>query len=324
MTVNTQEFYRELERLTQLGYLERPQLDRIRDEYLKTRKERHNIFLIFALLGVVFIGAGVISLFAWNWSMFSRELKAVIALIPLLAVQGCLWWKYRAGAAEIWIQSLSLALGLAFLSALGLIYQAYQLSFSLQSMLLIGFVLMLPVVYLLDGYYLAVLYLVGICWAGWGGDYTLMVLFLLPYYRARIKRGVGCGLLGLCFFVWFLYLAVWYMPDNAYYACLLILLIYTTVESPALYRRLAGRLLYGLLFLKAVFYLSSDYFPGFFQIAGPYRYFSQLPLAALLAGAVVRMYLASCPPAPGSPMKSWSTSASSHTACTGCCAGSVR
>ena len=113
MTVNTQEFYRELERLTQLGYLERPQLDRIRDEYLKTRKERHNIFLIFALLGVVFIGAGVISLFAWNWSMFSRELKAVIALIPLLAVQGCLWWKYRAGAAEIWIQSLSLALGLA-------------------------------------------------------------------------------------------------------------------------------------------------------------------------------------------------------------------
>ena len=166
MTVNTQEFYRELERLTQLGYLERPQLDRIRDEYLKTRKERHNIFLIFALLGVVFIGAGVISLFAWNWSMFSRELKAVIALIPLLAVQGCLWWKYRAGAAEIWIQSLSLALGLAFLSALGLIYQAYQLSFSLQSMLLIGFVLMLPVVYLLDGYYLAVLYLIGICWAG--------------------------------------------------------------------------------------------------------------------------------------------------------------
>ena len=82
------------------------------------------------------------------------------------------------------------------------------------------------------------------------------------------------------------------MPNNAYYACLLILLIYTTVESPALYRRLAGRLLYGLLFLKAVFYLSSDYFPGFFQVAGPYRYFSQLPLAALLAGAVVRMYLA--------------------------------
>ena len=93
MTVNTQEFYRELERLTQLGYLERPQLDRIRDEYLKTRKERHNIFLIFALLGVVFIGAGVISLFAWNWSMFSRELKAVIGLNPLLAVQGWLWWK---------------------------------------------------------------------------------------------------------------------------------------------------------------------------------------------------------------------------------------
>ena len=294
MTVNTQEFYRELEQLTELGYLERPQLDRIRDEYLKTRKERQNIFLIFALLGVVFIGAGVISLFAWNWGMFSRELKAVIALIPLLAVQGCLWWKLRTGAAETWIQSLTLALGLAFLSALGLIYQAYQLSFSLQSMLLTGFVLMLPVVYLLDGYYLAVLYLAGICWTGWGGDYTLMVLFLLPYYQARIKRGANCGLLGLCFFIWFLYLAVWYVPDNAYYACLLILLIYTTVESPALCRRLAGRLLYGLLFLKAAFYLTANELPELFGYSGGYRYFVHfpwLPLTALFLAAAVRMYL---------------------------------
>lgn len=293
MNVNAHEFYREFEQLTRLGYLEQPQLDRIRDEYLKTRKERNNIFLIFALLGVIFIGAGAISLFAWNWSMFSRELKALIALLPLLGVQGLLWWKLRAGAPEIWIKSLTLALGIAFLSALGLIYQAYQLSFSLRSMLLTGFLTMLPVVYLLDGYYLAILYMAGICWTGWDSGYTLLALLLLPYYVALVRRGEHCGLLSLCFFLWFLYLAVRYMP-GAYYACILILMIYATVEAPALYQKLAGRLLYGLLFLKAVFYLFSVELARLFECGQSCPYFSRfpdLPLLALLAAAAVRLYI---------------------------------
>ena len=178
--MNSNEFYNELKQLTTLGYLEQAQLERIQDEYIKTRKEHHNAFLIFALIGVVFIGAGVISLFAYNWSMFSRKMKAFIAFLPLLGVQVLLFLKIRAQASEVWIQSLSLALGIAFLSALGLIYQAYQISYSLQSMLLTGFVLMLPVVYLFDGYYLALLYMAGICWTGWNSDYILLASLLLP------------------------------------------------------------------------------------------------------------------------------------------------
>ena len=76
--MNSNEFYNELKHLTQLGYLDQVQLDRIRDEYIETRRDHRNMFLIFALLGVIFVGAGVISLFAYNWSMFSREMKALI------------------------------------------------------------------------------------------------------------------------------------------------------------------------------------------------------------------------------------------------------
>lgn len=139
--MNSNELYNELKQLTKLGYLEQAQLERIQDEYMISRKEHTNAFLIFALIGVVFIGAGVISMFAYNWSMFSREMKAFIAFLPLLGVQGLLFLKIRAQASDVWIQSLTLALGIAFLSALGLIYQAYQISYSLQSMLLTGFVL---------------------------------------------------------------------------------------------------------------------------------------------------------------------------------------
>ena len=129
--MNSNELYNELKQLTKLGYLEQAQLERIQDEYMISRKEHTNAFLIFALIGVVFIGAGVISMFAYNWSMFSREMKAFIAFLPLLGVQGLLFLKIRAQASDVWIQSLTLALGIAFLSALGLIYQAYQISYKI-------------------------------------------------------------------------------------------------------------------------------------------------------------------------------------------------
>lgn len=292
--MNSNEFYNELKQLTTLGYLEQAQLERIQDEYIKTRKEHHNAFLIFALIGVVFIGAGVISLFAYNWSMFSREMKAFIAFLPLLGVQVLLFLKIRAQASEVWIQSLSLALGIAFLSALGLIYQAYQISYSLQSMLLTGFVLMLPVVYLLDGYYLALLYMAGICWTGWNSDYILLASLLLPYYIKCVRKDGACRLLSLCFFIWMLYLAILYVPYGAFYACILILLIYMTIERPALYPVLAGRMLYIMLFTKAVFYLFFNNFTDFFGYGSPDPYFYHMQdplLLALLAGAFIRIYV---------------------------------
>lgn len=292
--MNSNEFYNELKQLTTLGYLEQAQLERIQDEYIKTRKEHHNAFLIFALIGVVFIGAGVISLFAYNWSMFSREMKAFIAFLPLLGVQVLLFLKIRAQASEVWIQSLSLALGIAFLSALGLIYQAYQISYSLQSMLLTGFVLMLPVVYLLDGYYLALLYMPGICWTGWNSDYILLASLLLPYYIKCVRKDGACRLLSLCFFIWMLYLAILYVPYGAFYACILILLIYMTIERPALYPVLAGRMLYIMLFTKAVFYLFFNNFTELFGYGSPDPYFYHMQdplLLALLAGAFIRIYI---------------------------------
>lgn len=292
--MNSNEFYNELKQLTTLGYLEQAQLERIQDEYIKTRKEHHNAFLIFALIGVVFIGAGVISLFAYNWSMFSREMKTFIAFLPLLGVQGLLFLKIRAQASEVWIQSLSLALGIAFLSALGLIYQAYQISYSLQSMLLTGFVFMLPVVYLLDGYYLALLYMAGICWTGWNSDYILLASLLLPYYIKCVRKDGACRLLSLCFFIWMLYLAILYVPYGAFYACILILLIFMTIERPALYPVLAGRMLYIMLFTKAVFYLFFNNFTELFGYGSPDPYFYHMQdplLLALLAGAFIRIYV---------------------------------
>lgn len=200
----------ELKKLTNLGYIDQSQFNLIEKDYLpEDRKILSNqSLLIFALLGVVFIGGGIISIFAFNWSMIPREAKAILALIPLLSVQGLLCWKCKTNASVVWIQSLTLALGLSFLAALGLIYQAYQLSYSLTSLLLITFFLMLPIIYLLNAYSLSILMLLGLVLTAWFTNPTYLVVgtLLLPYFINRLRNRQNCQLLTLLFMTWSLLL----------------------------------------------------------------------------------------------------------------------
>lgn len=294
--MNQQKFYLELEQLTKLGYLKEEQLARIRQEYLGNQKGMSRTFLVFALIGVIFIGAGILSLFAFNWSMLPREMKAAVAFLPLIGVQCLLYQKIQQGASDTWIKSLTLALGIAFLCTLGLVFQAYQLSYSLISVLTAGFLLMLPVIYLLDGYYLAILYLAGICFLGHESPASFLVLLLIPYYRNRISRRENCWQLSLCFFFWFLYIAARYLPDAAFFVWIMVLVIYITIEEPLLYRKLARWMLYGLLFLKALYY------HAFFEVAQACTDITSLPwpeaigllgpvFLVFLAVAAVRLYL---------------------------------
>lgn len=91
-----------------------------------------------------------------------------------------------------------------------------------------------------------------------------------------------------------LYLAILYVPYGAFYACILILLIFMTIERPALYPVLAGRMLYIMLFTKAVFYLFFNNFTELFGYGSPDPYFYHMQdplLLALLAGAFIRIYV---------------------------------
>ncbi len=176
------------------------------------------------------------------------------------------------------------------------VYKTYQLSYSLFSILNAGLILMLPVIYLLDGYYLSILYLAGICWLSRGSLSSFLVLLLFPYYRNRLRRRESCWQLSLCFFFWFLYAAARYMPEAACFAWILVLLVYITIEDPPLYRKLARWILYALLFLKALYY------HFFFDIAELFTDVSsaqwpkafgrtELLLLALCIAVGVRIYL---------------------------------
>ncbi len=160
------------------------------------------MFLIFALLGVIFVGAGVISLFAYNWSMFSREMKALNLIpSPFWAFRDSFTGTIRTQASDCMDQIPYPGSWHCVFIRSGSDLPGVPDRPQPHSMLLTGFLVMLPVVYLLDGYYLAILYSGGHMLGRRGNsDYTLFVLLLVPYYINRVKQGETCWQLSLVSF----------------------------------------------------------------------------------------------------------------------------
>lgn len=124
---------------------------RIRERYpLPDRRSvLHPAVVVFAVLGAVFIGLGMILVSAWNWDSFSRPVRLTLSLIPLAASVGLLLFvfvKKRDSAA--WLESASVFNGLALTGALALIGQIYQIPGDIDTLLLPVLLLYLPVVHL--------------------------------------------------------------------------------------------------------------------------------------------------------------------------------
>ncbi|MFR2694068.1 MAG: hypothetical protein ACLTBV_29065 [Enterocloster bolteae] len=85
-------------------------------------------------------------------------------------------------------------------------------------MLLTGFVLMLPAVYL-PGRILSgpLIYEWNLLDQSWNSDYMLLALLLLPYYIKCVRKA-GPAVCCPYAFIWMLYLAILYVPYGAFYA----------------------------------------------------------------------------------------------------------
>src|SRR5207342_2881957 len=95
---------RELPDLVADGVLSPEAAARLRDHYgaASTTPRRPWALVAFGILGAVLIGAGIILLLAHNWDSFSRELRTVLAFMPLVITQalaGWVLWTGKQGAA---------------------------------------------------------------------------------------------------------------------------------------------------------------------------------------------------------------------------------
>ncbi|MFA4987268.1 MAG: DUF2157 domain-containing protein [Candidatus Brocadiia bacterium] len=106
--------------------------------------------IVFAMLGAVLVGLGIILLFASNWENLSRPARAVLSLLPLLAAQaiaGYTLWKKNDSIA--WREGSAAFLILTIGSSIALVSQTYSIMSDIEKFLIVWALLSLPVFYLL-------------------------------------------------------------------------------------------------------------------------------------------------------------------------------
>jgi uncharacterized membrane protein len=202
--------YGELPELVKTGVLSETCAGAILDHYgeVKERSGRSIALTICSILGAVLIGAGIILLFGHNWSDLSRQVRTVLAILPLVVAQfGGGWCLAKGKSSVAWRESVSTFIMLMLGSSIALIGQTYHVPGNLTQFLFVWMVLSIPLVYIFRAVLPCLLYLAGITgWAGssqYDGGHSLLfwVLYagVLPFVWTTMRRdrfSIPSGILG--------------------------------------------------------------------------------------------------------------------------------
>ena len=118
--------------------------------------------LVFAGIGAVLIGTGIILVFAVNWGKIPVPLKLALAFLPLsLAIAYAAWTILRRYGSAAFRETSGIFLALGVYAAIALIGQTFHDSRDLYAFILACTLLTLPGAYLLRASGAAAIYTVG-------------------------------------------------------------------------------------------------------------------------------------------------------------------
>lgn len=145
--------------------------------------------LIIPILGVLLIGAGIISIGAYNWKFVPSWGKVIISIIPLFSLIIALIFNRQSNSVPL-IHSLAFGTGLATIFSLSIIYQVFQTPLELSTIFLIIGICMIPLAYLYDAYTLVLLSYATI-FASSNDKVTMLIPIVtyLPYLVNRLRKG---------------------------------------------------------------------------------------------------------------------------------------
>lgn len=174
----------------------------IKRYYEGTDSRRSNLaFVLLTTVGAALVGAGIILLVAHNWDQLDRNIRTVIAFLPLLTAQAlvAVVLLYR-NESRPWRELVAIFDVAAVGAAIALVSQTYQFQGSFADFLRVWMLLSLPMVYLLRTTLGAIVYLIGtIVWINtkWGfisrsdnpNFVWIFLLLVLPYFLFRYFKG---------------------------------------------------------------------------------------------------------------------------------------
>ncbi len=149
----------QLPALVREGILDADSAERLRARYATAANGGSVSRVLFATLGAVLVGLGLILLAAHNWGDWSRATRLTASLAPMLVAQVGVFMLLRWPAvAGVWREPVAAFAVLAFALALAMVGQIFHLPGDLDRYLLTCAALALPLVYLLHASLAAALY----------------------------------------------------------------------------------------------------------------------------------------------------------------------
>lgn len=183
----------ELPALQAEGVIDAATAERLRARYAAQAAARTPLArVLFAALGALLIGMGLILLIAHNWDAWPRALRLTVAFLPLLVGQGlCAIAIVRHRDSVAWAEGAGLFTAAAFAAALALVGQIFHFPGDLGRYLLTCALAALPLVYLLRASGVAAL--VALALLGWvqaehWGEHSPLWVFAL--YAALVPHAL--------------------------------------------------------------------------------------------------------------------------------------
>jgi len=155
-----------LPQLVSEGLITAEQAERIRARFASDAAQgTSRMLLVFAILGSLLVGLGIMLIVAHNWDDFSRPVRTVLAIAPVLIGQALVWHALRAKPdVRAWREGSAVFLACALFACVALISQIYHIDGALDGYLLACALLILPLLYLPGSLIVALGYLAVVAW----------------------------------------------------------------------------------------------------------------------------------------------------------------
>lgn len=137
-------------------------------EYLSAKRESgKRTVLVFAVLGTLLVGTGIVLVIAHNWDALSKTVRLSLALLPMAIGHVLAFYTITKRADRpVWPESTATFLFLSLAACLALIGQTYHLQSDVADFLWLWFALGIPVVYILNSTMVSLLCTAVITWYG--------------------------------------------------------------------------------------------------------------------------------------------------------------
>ena len=152
------------------------------------------ILTIFGVLGAVFVGLGIISMIAYNWSDLPRVVKTILSFAPLLIGQAiCLFVILKKYDSVAWREASSVFLMTTIGASISLVSQTYHISGDFGTFILTWLLLGMPLAYIMQSRLIAIFYIIGLTiWSAFTTANTMLfwplLVLIIPFYYKSIKE----------------------------------------------------------------------------------------------------------------------------------------